>query len=477
VNFEATGRSASLLAWALHWLAEHIVAAPDSTLSFPNSEFASTTLSWQHSNSRAFSVLAAVALTVLVVLAHAWIPEERLVIAGNGRFPVTVQSNPVPGLQTPGVWLNEAERSFRCKYPDGINDPGYYCSINFYFFSTPTQGLDLSRFERVELALSYVGSSAKVRLFARNYDPRYSKPEDDNSTKYNAILLSSEDLGQPVSISLKEFTVSEWWRDMYKVPRPLAQPELTNVVSMGIDYAYPMVAGDHDVQVKRLEFVRPRIPREIWYLSILCFWLGAAALYAVSQLRSQSMRGSALKREAQKYRMLATTDPLTQILNRHGLEQRWAAMNRAAANPVVASSAPGAAQALLVVDIDHFKRINDTRGHDAGDRVLRRMASLIQRSLRATDPLARWGGEEFVVLLPSVLPEHVLRLAESIRSAVETIVFEPEDALHVTVSLGAAVRLPDESFDSLFKRADAALYQAKSGGRNRVVLAAQPPLG
>jgi diguanylate cyclase (GGDEF)-like protein len=189
------------------------------------------------------------------------------------------------------------------------------------------------------------------------------------------------------------------------------------------------------------------------------------------------MRGSALKREAQKYRMLATTDPLTQILNRHGLEQRWAAMNRAAANPVVASSAPGAAQALLVVDIDHFKRINDTRGHDAGDRVLRRMASLIQRRLRATDPLARWGGEEFVVLLPSVLPEHVLRLAESIRSAVETIVFEPEDALHVTVSLGAAVRLPDESFDSLFKRADAALYQAKSGGRNRVVLAAQPPLG
>jgi len=132
---------------------------------------------------------------------------------------------------------------------------------------------------------------------------------------------------------------------------------------------------------------------------------------------------------------------------------------------------PDHALALLVLDIDHFKQINDTRGHDTGDRVLRELTALIQRQLRSTDWLARWGGEEFVVLLPSVRTGHATVLAENLRTAVEGHVFEPNAPVPVTVSVGLALRGAGEGFEALFKRADEALYQAKRSGRNRVVRA------
>jgi diguanylate cyclase (GGDEF)-like protein len=129
---------------------------------------------------------------------------------------------------------------------------------------------------------------------------------------------------------------------------------------------------------------------------------------------------------------------------------------------------------LIMFDIDHFKRVNDTHGHLAGDEVLREVAALVSRLIRTEDVFARYGGEEFVVLARGIEHGNAARFGERIRTAVERLEIAAEDAVHrVTISAGVASldELPEGSRESevLFRAADERLYRAKSGGRNRVI--------
>ena len=424
-----------------------------------------------HSGQRqrvAVGLLAGVALTLGAIAGYDLIPPVRFDVTRVPNAETGLSFTPVPGREQTGEWLDDSKRRLRCHYPPGTHQPDYYCAINYFIGTSPGHGVDLSGYTHVEVKAVYRGDVPKLRLFARHFDPRYSTAGDTNSTKYNAVFLPTHDLRKPLSLSVSEFTVAEWWRLMYKLPRELAQAELSNVVSVGLDFSYPMTEGVHDLEVQEITFVRPGLSRETWYLGILSVWLAGIVLYALLQLRTYRAERRSLQNEAERYRTRATTDPLTQALNRHGLEQRWARLQAGA------SATPGHALALLVLDIDHFKRINDSCGHDAGDRVLRELAALLRRQLRSTDWLVRWGGEEFVVLLPSVRTDHVAALAENLRKAVEAHAFGSDVPAPVTISVGAALHGPDEGFDALFKRADEALYEAKRGGRNRVVIAAGP---
>jgi diguanylate cyclase len=126
-----------------------------------------------------------------------------------------------------------------------------------------------------------------------------------------------------------------------------------------------------------------------------------------------------------------------------------------------------------MLDIDHFKKINDSWGHSFGDTVLARLADVIRRTVRKTDIAARYGGEEIVVLLPNTDMRAAAAVAEKIRKDIEgtTLMFEQE-AVHVTVSIGIACSLePTTDFKHVLEAADKALYRAKAGGRNRVELA------
>jgi diguanylate cyclase (GGDEF)-like protein len=126
-----------------------------------------------------------------------------------------------------------------------------------------------------------------------------------------------------------------------------------------------------------------------------------------------------------------------------------------------------------LLDIDHFKKINDTYGHDKGDAVLRSVATCLQDSVRASDIVFRYGGEEFVVLLSNTAASGAFHLGERIRKALEKLACEADGGapLRVTASLGVATLAPNESKEKLLKRADQAMYRAKHMGRNQVVLA------
>ena len=157
----------------------------------------------------------------------------------------------------------------------------------------------------------------------------------------------------------------------------------------------------------------------------------------------------------------ARTDPLTRLANRRAFEdefqRRTAEFRR-----------HGTRFLLMLIDIDRFKQLNDTYGHPAGDAVLAQLAAVLKQTTRDTDLVARFGGEEFVLLLPAGELSQVTDSLERIRRAVEAAEFHLEDrTIHITVSCGAAKPLEREASDALIKRADEALYAAKEAGRNR----------
>jgi len=165
---------------------------------------------------------------------------------------------------------------------------------------------------------------------------------------------------------------------------------------------------------------------------------------------------------------LATLDPLTSLKNRRSfLEQACVEISRSRRYDLPLS--------LILLDLDHFKHINDSRGHLAGDLVLTALGRLLVQRLRTCDVPARWGGEEFVVLLPNTNAAGAIILAERLRVAIEELEVRYEGvAIPVTASLGLAEFLAGESPDALVDRADRAMYTAKVGGRNRVAAADVP---
>jgi diguanylate cyclase (GGDEF)-like protein len=162
----------------------------------------------------------------------------------------------------------------------------------------------------------------------------------------------------------------------------------------------------------------------------------------------------------------ATTDPLTGLMNRRAMLDQ---MNRERAR----ADRYGQPLSALLLDVDHFKRVNDVHGHAAGDRVLRGLAALLGGKMRASDLVARWGGEEFLVVLPQTHPAGALVFAERVRAAVAASPFDIGEGkpLSITVSIGLAGTLPPILFEPLVEEADRALYEAKRSGRNRVCVA------
>lgn len=179
------------------------------------------------------------------------------------------------------------------------------------------------------------------------------------------------------------------------------------------------------------------------------------SLFAYSFALTARRQRSTLKR-------LATVDPLTAAGNRRSQNEKLDRVNAMFRRSHLPAS-------IVILDIDHFKKVNDVHGHITGDEILVEVAELIRANTRATESLYRYGGEEFIVIAENTNLEAASKLAENLRAQVERKIFCA--GIHLTISLGVAELQPGEGRQGWLGRADAALFKAKGGGRNRVKLA------
>ena len=218
-----------------------------------------------------------------------------------------------------------------------------------------------------------------------------------------------------------------------------------SVMFILIDWALRHVNPVVQVSTSGLEAMR--------YFNLICF------LTAITSSASQYTKATA-KAEA-KLRRAADTDGLTGLLNRRRMSDRMQqAWQRA--------SLEQRPLAVLLLDIDHFKLINDRFGHAVGDEVIVRVGQVLQQTVRREDLAARWGGEEFLVMLPGIAFAEAREVAERIRREIAQTGFS-DQRLQVTATIGLAEWQPGESLDATIHRADTMLYQGKHIGRNRVV--------
>jgi diguanylate cyclase (GGDEF)-like protein len=175
-----------------------------------------------------------------------------------------------------------------------------------------------------------------------------------------------------------------------------------------------------------------------------------------------SQRTSDLRSANRQLAEVARRDPLTSLLNRRGFsEEALAELQRFVRT--------GREPSLILADLDNFKEFNDQNGHACGDYVLQKVARLLSDRVRNMDELARWGGEEFMILLPETSSEGAAQVAEKLRVAIENYQFEYDgQKLSVTMTFGVATIRNGETLEACIARADAALYKGKESGRNQV---------
>jgi diguanylate cyclase len=185
-----------------------------------------------------------------------------------------------------------------------------------------------------------------------------------------------------------------------------------------------------------------------------------------SQLAQSTQQLTEMRYSLDQVRKDSMLDPLTEVGNRKYFDKEIA-------RATTESMETGTPLALLMVDIDHFKKFNDTYGHLIGDQVLRLVAHTLIENLKGRDIIARYGGEEFVILLPNTTVQDSEKVANQLRNSLATKQIKRkrtnESLGIVTISLGATSYVPNEDFDSFIARADAALYDAKQTGRNKVM--------
>lgn len=332
------------------------------------------------------------------------------------------------------------------------------------------QNIDLSHFDGIKLSASYEGTADFLKIYLINQST--DSYQSSYSDKFMSAFIPTLELKTgAVYIPLDDFTVEPWWELQNNPRRAHAGREFNRISTIGID---PTEYGTHRVRVDRLELVGERISSRTFLVVVLCIWTGYLIFEAA--LRYLKMRSSAnanqkeidtlsdsaqyLTQEKASLHTRSITDPLTQTYNRAGAAQ-WM---RELFGPGILPPDTG----LMVLDIDHFKVINDTQGHEAGDIVLREFAALILATVRNNDLVARWGGEEFLLLFENVNQAQLMTIAEKLRSATAQHAFTPKGIAQVTVSIGVTSTVQSESFEQAFKRADEALYRAKHT-RNKVV--------
>jgi diguanylate cyclase (GGDEF)-like protein len=361
----------------------------------------------------------------------------------------------------------------RCDLRPGFAWP--FCKLQFHL-GQGGKGVDFSQFDSVTFDMRYTGGTGrKIRLHMTNFEPEFSTVGDWNSQRYNSVEFDVP-AQTTFTIPVNVVRTADWWITAHDVPLEKTYTRLDNVTALEISTGSVPAGQSITLAVRSIEFRGKWISSTTLLTWLVGAWIGCgllglslSLLHTRSSLSASNARlellaaiNKALQLEARDLASQAHTDPLTGALNRQGL--REVLMKR-----LHVASHVDEEMAVVFMDLDHFKRINDQYGHDAGDEVLRRFAAVIRGEVRSSDKLVRWGGEEFLLLCPETDVPHAVSMLDKLRAALAKQ--EWPHGLHVTSSFGVTSLKPKEDIGAAIKRADGALYLAKANGRNRVEIA------
>jgi len=411
--------------------------------------------------------LAAFILTLVVLFGHSYLPQRMLQIHPNTNNIIETYTDSPAGGKSVIEWLDKSNFRWKCTITQSDTYP--VCGLSIIFSQKPYKSVDFSRYSSVFYRIEYEGSASKLRFFLRNYNAAYATRMELEPAKFQSVAVRTTDFDSSLKLDIAEFSVADWWKDEFDIPRELSRPESNAIVAFGIDQASPIAYGEHTYQLKSVELIGEWISRETLYLAIIVSWtilLGwetkTRLVYWYQYVKRSSINLDEARAESEKYKELMNTDSLTGVLNRNGLIQMLSQLNNSPKNLSDYS--------VLVADIDFFKQVNDLHGHVIGDAVLTQFTTLLSDNIRADDVVVRWGGEEFVLLLQTSVVEEAKSAAEVIRRKIAQHEFMGNGPLHITVSIGVSFPAPHEDFEAAFIRADKALYTAKIKGRNQVIL-------
>lgn len=354
-----------------------------------------------------------------------------------------------------------------------------YCG---YFFSLGVEpaGVDLSGFDTVTVDVEWTGPGPHaMRLYVRNFEPDISRAGQWETQKVNEVEFDIPAHG-PITIPLALMRTAAWWNAAQHVPLLKRAMRIDHATDVELYTGGATVLGSHQLLLRSVRFEGKLISQHhllLWLAGVWTLfgivWLSLGLAHDRANLRASKARlaklssiNRALELETQELAHKVHIDALTGALNRQGLRN-------VLLKQLVAEDGNGFECAIMFIDIDHFKRINDGHGHSVGDAVLRHFAAAIQREIRVGDVLVRWGGEEFLVVCPNTDLDGAQVLGEKLRRCILGESWPA--ALAVTASFGVAATHADENFSDAIDRADTALYQAKKRGRDRVELAGVTP--
>ncbi|QOL25577.1 GGDEF domain-containing protein [Thalassotalea sp. LPB0316] len=330
------------------------------------------------------------------------------------------------------------------------------------------KGLDLRNFSQIRIKMKYANADFKgIRAQLRVFNPNYSKEDKIETWKFLTTEISTPNSNNIYEIPLNTLQVPNWWLTHNKISIEYSGPEFKHAMVLELATGNNIPVGRYEIQIESIELIGKYLnDTQVLYsiIILLTLFLVFYLFMSVKEYKETSERQKQKVLELSiRNKYLASKN--SSLKNKVNIDALTGALNRHATEEIFPQLKEG--DSIIIMDIDHFKQINDEFGHDAGDDVLMLFARTIFNRLRDNDYFIRWGGEEFLCICPQTSLFDTNNLANSLREVLSEQVWPISKP--VTCSFGVAEMVYGESVEMLIRRADSALYQAKNKGRNIVV--------
>lgn len=433
--------------------------------------------------------LALGAMTVIALIAFPYIPDRTVRIYTGVDLWWGAYSDALEGGDSQFSYNNEWKTAVTCQFSSKVtynmcgangvfaHDTGatYEQLLSDLAYSMSVSSKitrDLSQFDGFWIDIDYQGPADFIHLILQNHEPALGMEDPNRQFRPHSVGIETSELYRPIYVRFKDFKVNDWWVKNFKLHRTEAGPRFDKIRAIAIELKEQPSQSIHHFEVKSLTLTGKWIKKESFYLFIILLLTGLIATEAITRVYKLYMRQRNAQRSIQelsehneKLRSAAYRDELTQLLNRRAIQELIFNEQYSQQN--------NNCYAVFVIDIDHFKKFNDIHGHALGDKVLAIVAKILQDSSRDYDNVARWGGEEFVIVTRATTRNNLEIYAQKLNSSVQNhqiLSDKTNEPLSVTISIGVAQTEVGETFDNVFKRADEALYQSKADGRNRCTI-------